>query len=76
MGVMIQVRNVPEALHVAIKARAAAEGLTLTDYIQRLLEREVAQPTRREILERLRRVPRVKIEPSAAALIRQERDSR
>lgn len=73
---MIQVRNVPEPLHEQLKARAAAAGLTLTDYVQRLLEREVARPTREELLARLERAPRVRLQPSAAEIIRRDRDSR
>lgn len=37
MSKMIQVRNVPDEMHRALKARAAAEGMTLSDYIKREL---------------------------------------
>ena len=37
MSKMIQVRNVPDELHRALKTRAAAEGMTLSDYIKREL---------------------------------------
>ena len=37
---MIQVRNVPDALHGELMRRARARGQTLTDYIQQILERE------------------------------------
>ena len=76
MSVMIQVRNVPDSLHKVLKARAAAAELTLTDYIQRVLEREAARPTRREFIQRLARAPRISLQPSAAELVREERDSR
>ncbi len=33
MPVMIQLRNVPDALHHRLKARAAMEGMTLSDYL-------------------------------------------
>jgi len=41
---MIQVRSVPERLHHELVKRASALGLTLTEYIEQILEREVARP--------------------------------
>ena len=52
---MIQVRNVPERLHRELKRRAKLRGQTLTDYIQAILEREVAKPDRRDVLARILR---------------------
>jgi plasmid stability protein len=37
MSKMIQIRNVPDEMHRALKARAASEGMTLSDYIKREL---------------------------------------
>lgn len=37
MSKMIQVRNVPDEMHRALKATAAAEGMSLSDYIKREL---------------------------------------
>jgi antitoxin FitA len=37
MSKMIQVRNVPDAMHRELKMRAAAAGMTLSDYIKREL---------------------------------------
>jgi plasmid stability protein len=33
MSKMIQLRNVPDALHRALKARAARAGMSLSDYL-------------------------------------------
>ena len=74
MSVMIQVRNVPESLHRKIKARAALQGQTMSDYILAELRRIVERPTRDEILERLADLPPVDLEPDAAAVVRAERD--
>jgi predicted nucleic acid-binding protein len=41
---MIQVRNVPDELHRALKARAAMEGRTLSDYILAELPRPADKP--------------------------------
>jgi len=55
---MIQIRNVPDRLHRELKRRAKLHGKTLTDYIQEILEREVAREDRREVVARiLRREP-------------------
>lgn len=38
MSKMIQIRNVPDEVHRTLKLRAAAEGVSLSDYIKRDLE--------------------------------------
>ena len=37
MSKMIQIRNVPDELHRSLKVRAAAAGMTLSDYIKKEL---------------------------------------
>jgi plasmid stability protein len=76
MPTMIQVRNVPDDLHRKAKARAALEGLSLSAYLLRELERAVDRPSRRDVLDRLARLPPVKVEPDPAEVIREERDAR
>ena len=44
MSRMIQVRNVSDKLHRELMRRARARGRTLTDYVEEILEREVARP--------------------------------
>lgn len=39
MSKMIQIRNVPDELHRELKMRAAAAGMSLSDYIKRELGR-------------------------------------
>ena len=73
---MIQVRNVPDRLHRELAKRAALRGQTLTQYIEEILEREVGRPTRQEVLARIASREPVELNPSAAEIIRQERDSR
>lgn len=74
MSVMIQIRNVPESLHREAKARAAREGLSLSDYAKRALEREVQRLGVEELWERIRALGPVEGDIDAAALIREERD--
>jgi plasmid stability protein len=49
MPKMIQVRNVPDDVHRTLKARAAAAGISLSDYIKRDLEDAAARPSLEEI---------------------------
>jgi plasmid stability protein len=75
MSKMIQIRNVPDALHSTLKARAAKAGQTLSDYLLAEVERLAARPTREEMLARLHRRKGVKLETPAAVVIREERES-
>lgn len=74
MSTLIQIRNVPEEVHRAAKARAALEGLTLSEFALRALLAEIERPTMAEIAARIRTQEPVEAVPSAAALIREERD--
>ncbi len=49
MSKMIQIRNVPDDVHRILKMRAAAEGLSLSDYVKRDLEELATQATIEEI---------------------------
>lgn len=76
MSRMVQIRNVPDDVHRKLKSRAAMAGLSLSDYLLLELRRNLDQPTRQELLERLSgRVP-VTPRPSPAAMVRRERDRR
>ena len=70
MAVMIQVRNVPNALHRELMRRADEKGVSLTAYIQSILEREVSRPPRDEILRRIREAEPVKLDRPFADDIR------
>ena len=51
---MIQIRNVPDDLHRALKARAALEGRTLSDLILSDLPRLADKPSPEDVLARIR----------------------
>jgi antitoxin FitA len=53
MAKMIQLRNVPDELHRLLKARAALEGLSLSEYLLAEIRRSAERPTLRELRERL-----------------------
>ncbi len=73
---MVQLRNVPEEIHRRLKARAAIEGMSMSDYVLREIRKALDRPTRQEILERLVARPVRRTRQSAAAVIRADRDSR
>ncbi|HEX2165188.1 MAG TPA: toxin-antitoxin system HicB family antitoxin [Thermoanaerobaculia bacterium] len=73
MSRMLQVRNVPDWLHDELLRRAKRSRRTLTQYVQEVLEREVARPPAEEVFERIRRRDPVDLGAPAAELIRRER---
>jgi plasmid stability protein len=73
---MIQIRNVPPELHRRLKARAAIEGLSMSDYVLREVRKALDRPTRQEILDRLGARPLRRLRRRAAEVIRAERDAR
>lgn len=48
----VQIRDVPDDVHATLKARAAAAGMSLSDYLRSELERVAARPSIAEVLER------------------------
>ena len=73
---MIQVRDVPEQVHSTLKARAAREGMSLSDFLKRELERAAERPTIREWLDRTQQAKPVPAKRSAAQVLRKLRDAR
>jgi antitoxin FitA len=76
MNKMIQVRNLNPELHKKVKIRATEEGLTITDWVENLIEREVARPSMKDVYARLRTRKPMNLNPSAAEMIREDRDNR
>lgn len=54
MGKLVQVRDVPEAVHRTLKARAAQSGISLSDYLRGELALIASRPTPEEVRQRLR----------------------
>jgi antitoxin FitA len=52
MSKMIQIRNVPDDLHRELKMRAAAAGMSMSDFIKRELSRRSRKSTIKEIRAR------------------------
>ena len=76
MSKMVQIRNVPDGVHRTLKARAARQGMSLSEYIKRELERSAEKPTMDEWLDRVRQSKPIPTRRSAAEVIREMRDSR
>ena len=76
MPKMIQLRNVPDALHRSLKARAAMAGMSLSDYL--LLEiKEIAErPTLAELRERLHTREAVQAPLDTVRVLHEERGTR
>ncbi len=69
MSSMIQIRNVPDALHRELKVRAAQTGMTLSDYLLAEIESLAVRPTMKEWLARSAGwAPVMTSEPPAVAI--------
>jgi plasmid stability protein len=73
---MVQIRNVPVELHRRLKARAAIEGMTMSDFVRRELTKVLERPPRHEVLERLRSRPARRLKTRPAEALRSEREAR
>jgi hypothetical protein len=76
MSSMIQIRNVPTALHRRLKSRAALAGMSLSDYLLGEIRQVAERPTLDELRARLRSRPETDPSLSPADAVRAERDSR
>ena len=74
MPKMIQIRNVPDALHRKLKGRAAEAGMSLSDYLLGELRRTAEQPTLEQLWARISAREPVAPAGPAADAIRAERD--
>jgi plasmid stability protein len=73
---MIQVRNVPAGTHRELKARAARQGVSLSDYVRRLIDEDLAVPTLEEALARIAELPRPRRRISGADEVWRARETR
>jgi len=76
MSRMIQLRNVPDALHRTLKARAAIAGMSLSDYLLAEIREIAERPTLSELRQRVERRQPVNLPVPAATAVRAERDAR
>ena len=76
MPVMIQLRNVPDALHRRLKSRAAMAGMSLSDYLLAEIAQVAERPTVDELRSRLASRSASALKTSPAKAVRAERDDR
>jgi len=76
MPKMLQVRNLPDAVHAELMRRARSSGHTLTGYVEEILVRETSRPPVEEVLARIRGRRPVDLGAPAAELLRSERAER
>jgi plasmid stability protein len=74
MTAMIQIRNVPDALHRQLKSRAALAGMSLSDYLLSEIRQVAQRPTPDELRARLERRPGMTPSAAPARAVRAERD--
>jgi hypothetical protein len=74
--IMIQLRNVPDALHRGLKARAAMAGMSLSEYLLAEIKEIAERPTLAELRERLHTRKPVSAQIDTAQLVREEREAR
>jgi antitoxin FitA len=74
MTTMIQIRNVPDALHRRLKSRAALAGMSLSDYLLSEIREVAERPTLDELRARLERRPGMIPAVAPAEAVRAERD--
>jgi plasmid stability protein len=76
MSKMIQLRNVPDDLHRKLKARAAMEGVSLSDYLLREVQRVAERPTLDDLRQRLAHRSSIVPRTPPARAVRAERERR
>ena len=73
MSVMVQIRNVPDELARELKARAAAQRLSLSDFLLARLEELASEPCLEDVLDRLAARPRRHLPGPASELVAEAR---
>jgi plasmid stability protein len=75
MGVLVQIRDVPEEAHRTLKARAALAGTSLSEYLRTELVRVASRPTPEELVARVRARDTVEPAEPPELSVRRLRDS-
>jgi len=74
MGILLQVRDVPEDVHRTLKARAALSGVSLSEYVRGVLERTATRPTPDELAARISTRGAVQLDEPSEVAVRSIRD--
>lgn len=69
MTTMVQIRNVPDDLANELKARAAAQRMSLSDFLLARLAEIAEEPALDDVLDRLAALPRRNLGVTGAELV-------
>lgn len=76
MAKRIHIRNMSELMFDALRAWAAEEGMSMNDYLKRMIERDLKRPSWADMVKRMDALEPVALPVSTADIVRRERDSR
>jgi len=74
MGVLIQIRDTPDETHRRLKARAAAAGVSMSEYLRAILIRAASRPTPSELAGRIAARGAVTVAGGSESVVRSIRD--
>jgi plasmid stability protein len=74
MGVLVQIRDVPEDVHHTLKARAALSGVSLSEYVRSVLARTASRPTPQELSGRVDARGATELAEPSEAIVRSIRE--
>lgn len=72
----LQVKDVPEDLHRELRRRADLDGLSIRDYLLRLIRNDQQRPPQTEWLARLRQLQPLDLGTPAADFVKEDRAAR
>jgi len=70
MAKVLQIRNMPDAIHAELKRRGALAGMTLNSYLLKMIEADISVPTPAEMWARLKSREPVILDRSVAEILR------
>lgn len=72
----LQIKDLPEDLHEELRRRARFEGISVRDYVLRMIRNDQAYPSRAEWAEEMRNREPLPLGGNAAAQVRADREER
>lgn len=75
MSVMLQIRDLPDEVHRTLKARAAAAGMSLSEFARQILARAASRPTPEELSRQIEARGRVDLPEPSHVTVRKIRES-
>jgi plasmid stability protein len=74
MAKTIQIRNVPDSVHRKLKMKAAGEGMSLSNFLNREVRKVSERVSNGELLRRLAQQPVQHLSISPTQIVREHRD--